>query len=156
MQIDFEQHMNHLHCFALKLMKNHHNAEDLVQLTCLKALENLHQFDGKNALGWLRRIMFNLMISDYRRKKSVQFVGIGPDTLANMISAGELMDLEISDEIVDGLGELDERYRSVLLLAAEDYSYKEIARKLKKPVGTVMSRLSRARKFMQNELRPAA
>ena len=151
---------------AYHLTRNRADAEDLVQETYIRGLRKFRQFQaGTNLKAWLGRILFNQFINDYRRKKrrikSVYVEGVENmagvdenieinDDLAHM-SAAEIADNEmflqnLDSDLKDGLVELDKRYRDVLLLnTVGELSYREVAEKLKLPIGTVMSRLHRAK-----------
>jgi RNA polymerase sigma-70 factor (ECF subfamily) len=129
-------------------------AQDMVQDTLMKALRNEDRFaQGTNLKAWLMRILFNTVMSAYRHKQVAREnpipVGFDPEV-------PESGDLEVSDEVTQALNELPEDYRKVFLMAAlEDSPYQEIADKLGIPVGTVMSRLWRARQALQRRLTPA-
>jgi RNA polymerase sigma-70 factor (ECF subfamily) len=129
-------------------------AEDMVQDTYVKAIRHADRFeDGTNLKAWLMRILANSVISFFRHrqvaKENPYPEGFDP--------AGELpVDLEVSDEVADAIKDLPEDYRKVFLMAAlEESPYQKIAEKLKIPVGTVMSRLWRARQTLQARLAPA-
>jgi RNA polymerase sigma-70 factor (ECF subfamily) len=129
-------------------------AEDMVQDTYVKALRNVDRFqDGTNLKAWLMRILANNVISFFRHrqvaKENPYPEGFDP--------SGELPDdLEVSDEVADAIKDLPEDYRKVFLMAAlEDSPYQAIAQKLHIPVGTVMSRLWRARQTLQSRLASA-
>lgn len=158
MKIDYEKYMGLLYAKAIAMMKNHHDAEDLVQDTILKCMTKEHLFDGKSPKSWMCKVMHHEMINKYRKKKrTVSLTTISTEIIERL--AGEEDEPgrnEISDVVQNGLNELNECYRIVLELLAQDLSYKEIAEKINIPVGTVMSRICRAREQMRNELRAAA
>lgn len=158
--------MNYLYAKALKLTKNPNDAEDLVQDTYALGLRKFHLYQpGTNLKAWLSRIQFNYFISQYRRKKkrpdSASIAGmedavrdrehVDYDPALLDMDPQELLEHEafmetLSAELRSGLTELDERYRDVLLMnVIGQKSYKDIADVLSVPVGTVMSRLSRAK-----------
>ena len=159
---------------AVGLTKNRADADDLLQETMLKAFRAFHQFEaGSNIRAWLYRIMMNTYISSYRKKKRTpeqgdfelakEYVqGSTAEELINERSAyievGNKLALE---EFVDQLDErmkaainsLQDEYREVLILnTVNDLSYKEIAKILDIPLGTVMSRLSRAKALVRDRL----
>lgn len=156
---------------AYHLTRNRADAEDLVQEAYIRGLRKFAQFEqGTNLKAWLSRILFNQFINDYRRSKRrvnevfvegvEQMVGeedpvVEAYELATM-DAGEIARdssfLEsLDEELKYGLDEMDGRYRDVLLLnTVGNLSYKDIARKLKLPIGTVMSRLHRAKTFLRD------
>lgn len=155
---------------ALKLTGNPADADDLLQDTMILGLRKFHMFRaGTNLKAWLARLQFNLFVSSYRRKRNrpdgVRLDDIG-DTVtdrsvgeqsfeleslsADQIQAHKELSENISEELKHGLQELDPRYRAVLLLSTiGEKSYQDIARDLAVPVGTVMSRLSRAKSHMR-------
>lgn len=160
---------------ALRLSRNPHDAEDLVQETYLNAFRALDRFqEGTNLRAWLFRILNNAFISQYRRQKrrpsnSLDDVtdyylydhlaegGVGPQAENPERDALIL----VGDEaVLQALEELPIEFRQVELLAdIEGFSYREIAEILDIPIGTVMSRLHRARRRLQkllwNEAREA-
>lgn len=157
MKIDYERHLDALYFSALAMVKNHHNAEDLVQDTIVLAMKKEHQFDGRYPKAWLCRVMYNLMVTQYRRSRRIKTRSIDAEVIEQIFGEDpEHGRDEISHDIAQGLSQLSEQYRTVLVLKAQDLSYKEIAEKIHKPLGTVMSRLCRAREKMKDELRTAA
>jgi RNA polymerase sigma-70 factor, ECF subfamily len=129
-------------------------AEDMVQDTYVKALRNAERFqEGTNLKAWLMRILANNVISMFRHRRVAKEnpypEGFDPSDV-------EPADLEVRDEIAEAIQDLPEDYRKVFLMAAlEDSPYQKIAEKLKIPVGTVMSRLWRARQTLQAKLSTA-
>lgn len=158
---------------ALMLCGNASDADDLVQDTFALALRKYRAFQpGTNLRAWLSRLQFNLYISGYRRRRN-RPDGVAlepamepsgqPQPMANsegyrFMSPAELagdadFNEGLAQEVKHGLHELDTRYRDVLLLSAiGEKSYQEIANQLRVPVGTVMSRLSRAKAHMRKHL----
>jgi RNA polymerase sigma-70 factor (ECF subfamily) len=155
---------------AYHLTRNRADAEDLVQETYIRGLRKFNQFQpGTNLKAWLGRILFNQFINEYRRKKrrikSVYVEGVenmagvedqpeSDDALIGMNADAMAKDdrfLEnLDQDLKSGLAEMDQRYRDVLLLnTVGELSYKDIASKLKLPIGTVMSRLHRAKAFLR-------
>lgn len=160
-------HLDALHSYALHLSRDPADAEDLVQETYIKALANFASYQqGTNCRAWLFRILtntyFNLRRSR-RRQNPVDFDN-SPDVelqaAENAQDQGiyrpidaQLLDGVVSRHVTEALDSLPPEFRSVLLLAdLHDFSYKEIADVLECPVGTVMSRLYRARRAMQKKL----
>lgn len=162
--------MDYLYYKALKLTRSQNDAEDLVQDTYTLGLRKFHMYEsGTNLKAWLSRLQFNLYISQYRRRKK------RPDgaSLAGMEEIVQdrdhvdhdpaLLEMKPADmlehdsfinslprEMREGLTEMDQRYRDVLLMnVVGEKSYKDIAESLAVPVGTVMSRLSRAKAFLR-------
>ncbi|MBU6423136.1 MAG: sigma-70 family RNA polymerase sigma factor [Chloroflexota bacterium] len=142
------------------------DAEDLVQETYIRALRHRDQFTpGTNMKAWLFRILTNTFINSYRRKAAEpQTTGLDDveeTTLyRHMAGAGggtaeperEVLDRIVDTEVQRALDELSERFRTVVLLDVEGFSYKEIAEMLEIPIGTVMSRLHRGRRALQERL----
>ena len=126
-------------------------AEDVVQETYLKALRYADRFTpGTNLRGWLMRILYNNVISVFRHR---QVAKEGPYPTGFDPAEEAKVNLEVSDEIQQAVGELPTDHRQVFLMAALDESpYSEIARKLGIPMGTVMSRLYSARRHLATAL----
>ncbi len=126
-------------------------AEDMVQDTFIKALRNTDRFaEGSNLRAWLMRILYNNVMSVYRHKQ-VAKEGPYPDGFDPAVESSD--DREVSDELLQAVSDLPEDYRTVFLMAAlEDSPYQVIADKLGIPVGTVMSRLWRARQSLKQRL----
>ncbi len=129
-------------------------AEDMVQETFFKAIQNASRFEeGTNLRAWLMRILFNSVMSVFRHR---QVAREGPYPSGFDPAQEPDRDREVSDEVRRAIGDLPEDYRQVFLMAALDESpYQDIADKLGIPVGTVMSRLWRARQALQRRLAPA-
>jgi len=159
---------------ALHLSRNSENAEDLVQETYLHAFNKFESFTaGTNLKAWMARILFNLFVNQYRRQKKqgvqVEISAVEPflgedatiESAAEIETPDELMHDQRFLESLEGpmrreLANLDVRFRDVLLrnsVAGE--SYATIAEKLDVPIGTVMSRLHRAKATMRERLADA-
>lgn len=156
---EIESHRATLHRRALRLCGGDTPAaEDMVQETYCKALRHARRFSpGTNLRAWLMRILHNTAMSLHRHRQVAREISF-PDGFEP--AQQELEDparLEIGDELSRALGALPESFRRVFLLAAlEDSSYQRIAERLGIPVGTVMSRLWRARKVLQRNLAAGA
>ncbi len=126
-------------------------AEDMVQDTYVKAIRNHESFSpGTNLRAWLMRILYNNVMSLYRHRQ-VAREGPYPEGFDPEVTPAA--DVEVSDEVLQAVGDLPEDFRQVFLMAAlEDSPYQVIAEKLGIPVGTVMSRLWRARQALQRRL----
>ena len=153
---------------ALRMTRSEADAEDLVQETYIKAFRAREQFTpGTNLKAWLFRILTNTFINTYRRRQAQpEFTEL--DDVDEFSLYRRMSDLKTSSnsgdpesqflnglvdtEVKDALAELPEKFRSVVLLDVEGFSYKEIAEMLDIPIGTVMSRLHRGRKFLQKRL----
>jgi len=142
-------HVSALLRVACRLRGDRTAAEDLVQETMLRAWRARHQFrEGTNARAWLFRILFHQFYSEGRRARvELNFVAPpAPDQAADPVET-----LEVNQ----ALAALSEEHRAVLLLAVvEGFTCQEIAGILSIPIGTVMSRLSRARQALRELLAP--
>lgn len=132
-------------------------AEDMVQDTYLKAYLNFHRFKpGTNLRAWLFRILSNRVISVIRHQRVAREAPYpeGFEPLDECAAADPNFDADrLGDELKHALDDLPENYREVFLRAAlDDSTYEEIARHLGLPVGTVMSRLWRARQQLKRTL----
>lgn len=160
-------HLDALYGAALRLTRSPSDAEDLVQDTFVKAYRFYYRFEsGTNMKAWLFRIQTNTFINRYRRKvreratlggKSAATVGDGVmsrETMRALRDPSRLADRPlISEEIERALEALPEDYRIVVLLSdVEELAYREIAEIVGCPIGTVMSRLHRARKMLRSSL----
>ncbi len=162
------QYMDQLYSTALRMTRNQADAEDLVQETYLKGYRGFGGFtQGTNLRAWLFRILTNTYINSYRKKQrrpletdlaDVQdmylYKRLGGENADLAKSAEEaLMEHLTEGEIRDAIEALPEQYRLAVLLAdVEGFAYKEIAEILDIPIGTVMSRLHRGRKRLQEQL----
>lgn len=147
-------HLPRLWRFALRLTKNPSDAEDLVQRTCLRALEKHEQFaEGSVLLSWLFSIMHSVWLNEIRsapRRHEARWDS--QDTAAIEIAIEPSLDPEqrlMFAQVIYAVNNLPEPQRVVMLLVAvEGLSYAETAAALEIPIGTVMSRLARARLAM--------
>jgi RNA polymerase sigma-70 factor, ECF subfamily len=143
---------------AHSLTRNHAEAEDLVQDTLLRAYRGIGGFDGRHPRAWLLTILRNTHINRNRRRRPELLRD--PDAATDrMISAASdertdaVIDDEIDVEIIRALESLDEPFRRVVeLVDIDGLSYAEAAEVLDVPVGTVMSRLHRARSRIRDRL----
>jgi RNA polymerase sigma-70 factor (ECF subfamily) len=155
-------HLDALYRVATRLTGNAADADDLVQDTMLKAYRAWDRFElGTNAKGWLLTILRHAFINEYRRRKrrpeSVDVSALEQFTVLSDIQEddpqGAFFDRIVDDEVLRAIDELPEAFRETLVLSdVEGLSYQEIARVLEVPVGTVKSRLFRARQMLQVKL----
>jgi RNA polymerase sigma-70 factor (ECF subfamily) len=134
--------------FCLVLSRDRSAADDLVQATCLRALERENQFQAGTRLDrWIFRIAQTVWLNQLRADKIRRGTGIVQVGDADLID--ETGDAETNlflNEVFSGVMALPEAQRvTVLLVYVEGYSYKEAAEHLEIPIGTVMSRLASAR-----------
>ena len=142
-------HLNDLYRTAMRLTMSQTDAEDLVQETYLQAWKSFEKYElGTNARAWLYKIMFN-KFHHFRRRKFTQAKYIREaDELVFENAAGtpSIPEYLTDEEIIRALNKLPTHYREVSLLTdVHEFSYKEVAEILDIPIGTVMSRLYRAR-----------
>lgn len=133
--------------FSYKLTQNIHDAEDLLHSTIVRAIEKKHQFhEGTNLFSWTSRIMYNMFVSNYRRKVKFE-TQYDPDSYLEYesIAAPQDSNMEVQD-IGKAIDMLSDDHREILVMVCvDDMGYAEVAENLDIPVGTVRSRLSRAR-----------
>ena len=161
------QYAQSLYSTALRMTRNQSDADDLVQETYLKAFRSYGSFEtGTNLKAWLFRILTNTFINTYRAKQrrpqesdlgSVEdlFLYKRLPALAGLSESAEeqLLDLFPAAEVREAIENLPETFLLPMLLNdVEGFSYKEVAEILDIPIGTVMSRLHRGRKTMQEAL----
>lgn len=145
-----------LHNLAHYLAGNEPDAQDLVQETYARALRSLHQFTpGTNLKAWLCRILRNTFVSEYRRRRGSPVVG-GLDTVDPVVDVADresdALRKVVAGEIEAALMTLAEDARTVILLDLEGLTEVEVADVLGCAVGTVKSRLSRARAALRRRL----
>ncbi len=158
-------HMDALYNFALKMTGDEDDADDLVQETYLKAFRFFDKFEkGTNCKAWLFRIMKNSFINDYRKQvkepnkvdyEDVQnfYENIKSDEVESKHYEQDVFSNLLDDEISKAITELPEDFRTVIILSdIEGFTYDEIADFVDIPVGTVRSRLHRARKMLYSQL----
>jgi len=163
---DFMPNLNALYNFAYKLTYDEDDAKDLVQDTFMKAHRFINSFQkGTNAKAWLFRILKNGFINEFRKKskqpskvdyqevegfynsegteKAATTTDLRVDTIKNMMG----------DEITNALNSLDVDFRTVIILCdLEGFTYEEMAKILDIPIGTVRSRIHRARNLLKEKL----
>lgn len=142
--------------FAISLCKSREIADDLVQITCEKALASQDSFQpGTRLDAWLFRIMRNAWI-DRVRKNKTEGVAVEIDERQGLVGAdgGKVTENRLMlDATAKAIEDLPDDQREVLLLVTvEELSYKDTSKALDVPIGTVMSRLARARKALHAAL----
>lgn len=143
-----------LRSFAVRLTGNRYDAEELVQRACIRALERAHQLRSDTSpSSWVFSIIHSIWLNELRRRNRrdrllLDWSDALIETVADPRSASET-GLAVR-QIVDAVERLPEPQRIALLLVSIDgLSYQEVASTLDIPVGTVMSRISRARKAIR-------
>jgi RNA polymerase sigma factor (sigma-70 family) len=162
---EFMPHINSMYNFAYRLTLDSDDSKDLLQDTYLKAYRFIDSFQkGTNAKAWLFRILKNSFINDYR-KKSKEPSKIDYQEVESFYNSEDvdrqitpdlrveaLKDM-IGDEISNALNALDVDFRTVIILCdLEGFKYDEMAKILDIPIGTVRSRLHRARNLLKEKL----
>jgi RNA polymerase sigma-70 factor (ECF subfamily) len=150
-----------LYNFAHWLAQNRAEAEDLVQETYAKALKGFSSFQpGTNFRAWMYRILRNTFLTSRTGLRAAKTIALDEegDHSAAVSDCGtpEAILIERSNQqlVQDALSELPIQFREILLLCeVDEMSYQEIAETLSIPIGTVMSRLSRARAALRELLR---
>ena len=160
------KHADGLKRFAVSLCHNNHNAEDLVSETVLKAYENFSGLkDHPKIRSWLYKILYNQFVSMYRknsRRKEVDIIRTEDNSfsLFEKLAATGTEDPEKSflqkvtaASIQKAIEELPLIFKQALMLSdMEQFSYQEISKILKIPIGTVRSRIARARQQLEKSL----
>jgi RNA polymerase sigma-70 factor (ECF subfamily) len=152
-------HMDDLFRIALRMTGDRTRAEDAVQEAFLQAWKSFDRFErGTNCKAWLFRILFYCV--QHQRRKWFRFAvaGDSEEILETRAAAPEPVASNLTDEqIQQALDGLPPEYRAVsLLVDVEEFAYREAAQILGVPIGTVMSRLSRARRMLRDRLADTA
>ncbi len=165
---DFEQlareHERSIYSTALRLTRNPDEAEDLMQEALLRAYRAFGQFKrGTNFKAWILKIVLNTFINRYRKRKrepaldSLEGENLDLERTAaladNSSPEEQVIESRLSEEIKAAIDALPEQFRTTLWLCeVEGLSYEEAAKVTGVPLGTVRSRLSRARNMMREKL----
>ncbi|NJO03918.1 MAG: sigma-70 family RNA polymerase sigma factor [Bacteroidia bacterium] len=163
---DFMPLIDAAYNFAFRLTLDEDDAKDLVQDTYLKAFRFIESFQkGTNAKAWLFRILKNSFINDYRKKskqpakvdyQEVEQIYNSEDADTNLTTDLRVDVLQgmIGDEVANALNSLAIDFRTVIILCdIEGFTYEEMAKILDIPIGTVRSRLHRARNLLKDKLK---
>lgn len=166
---EFLPHIDSMYNFAFRLTFDEDDAKDLVQETYLKAFRFINSFQqGTNAKAWLFRILKNSFINDFRKRSKepskVDYQEV--ETFYNSEDADvsittdlrvETVQDMIGDEVSNALNSLAVDFRTVIILCdLEGFTYEEMAKILDIPIGTVRSRLHRARNLLKEKLQSYA
>jgi RNA polymerase sigma-70 factor (ECF subfamily) len=160
-------HLDVLHYAALRLARDESNAQDLVQETFLRAYRAMHQLTQEGSCrAWLMKIMMNIWLNQ-RQKRGRDAAGLDVNDLdlsseeAAIWSHRSVPEApehaasrkQFCEDLDEALQQLPEAFRIVVMLAdVEGLSYREVSELLQCPIGTVMSRLYRARQFLRKAL----
>ena len=163
---EFLPHIDALKTFAYHLSYDDDDANDLVQETYMKAFRFIDKYDaGTNAKAWLFKILKNAYINEYRKKSKrptkvdfediVSYHDSDHDTLPGYLDLREeIFDNMMGDEVTIAINSLPIDFRTVLLLCdVEGFTYEEISKIIDVPIGTVRSRLFRARNMLKDKLK---
>lgn len=166
---EFLPQIDSMYNFAYRLTFDEDDAKDLVQETYLKAFRFIDSFQrGTNAKAWLFRILKNSFINDFRKKSKepakVDYQEVETYYNSDDVDASITTDLRveavqdmIGDEISNALNSLAVDFRTVIILCdLEGFTYEEMAKILDIPIGTVRSRLHRARNLLKDKLKTYA
>lgn len=149
-------HLKEVYRVALRMTKDKDDAEDLTQEAFMQAWVSIEKYKkGTNGRAWLYSILFN-KFRHFRRKKyrnTARFIEADEFVFENAIHSPSIPEHLTDDEIIKALDKLPEHYRAVVLLVdVHDFLYKEVAEVLEIPIGTIMSRLHRARAGLKKTL----
>jgi RNA polymerase sigma-70 factor (ECF subfamily) len=166
---EFLPQIDSMYNFAYRLTFDEDDAKDLVQETYLKAFRFIDSFQrGTNAKAWLFRILKNSFINDFRKKSKepskVDYQEVETYYNSEDVDASITTDLRveavqdmIGDEVSNALNSLAVDFRTVIILCdLEGFTYEEMAKILDIPIGTVRSRLHRARNLVKEKLKSYA
>ena len=158
-------HMSALYSFALRLTRDADDAADLVQDTYLKAFRFFDKFErGTNCKAWLFRILKNSYINTFRKSSKAPdtveydviedfYETIRDSSIETSVVEEQVFHNALDDEVAQAVAALPEEFRTVVILCdIEGFTYEEIAEFIDCPIGTVRSRLHRARKLLAAQL----
>jgi RNA polymerase sigma-70 factor (ECF subfamily) len=152
-------HMNDIFRTATRLLGERGRAEDIVQEVYLQAWKSYHGFEpGTNCRAWLFKILFHCV--NHHRRKWFRFPLLKETEEfleSNLTSAPPIPDHLTDEDILTALDRIPADFRSVVLLVdVEEFAYKDASDILGIPIGTIMSRLSRGRKALREQLTEVA
>lgn len=157
-------HLPRLTSVGIRLTHQRSEAQDLVQEALMKAWANWHRFRPGGSLGaWLARILINTFISRHRHQRVIDVTASRSDIAEHLFDAERMSACsdpeeswhaeQLSDEVSAALESLPVHYREVVeLVDLQGLAYREAAERLACPLGTVMSRLHRARRLLRDQL----
>lgn len=158
----YARNIDRLRMSARRYYKDENDIDDLLQEVSLKAYKNIDQFErGSNEGAWLGFILYTTFVNQYRKHKKTTMKNTSLHTddeegaLRFDVADGsfERYELALSDEFAHAVNKVPEKLRVPFMLSVlEDFQYDEIAQILDVPVGTVRSRIHRARHMMKDDL----
>ncbi len=158
------QYENIIYNICIKILKNEQEAYDATQEVCIKIWKQINNFEGKSKFStWVYRIASNQCLDILRKQRNQKVVSIHQnttddewimeveDTTQDILK--HIENIELQDTLKLALQELTPEHKSIIVLRdVQDYSYDEISQRLDISLGTVKSRLSRARQTLKNIL----
>ncbi len=166
---EFFPHIDALYNFAYHLTYNEEDANDLVQETFMKSYRFSNSYvEGTNAKAWLFKILKNAFINEYRKKAKrptkvdyEDVIGYEENEDANLVGTldmrQEVFQGMMGDEVTTAVNALPVDFKTVILLCdIEGFTYEEISKIIDIPIGTVRSRLHRARQMLKEKLQEYA
>ena len=154
----YEEYNEAMYNFARKLTKDHVEAEELVQISAVKAFRGWNTFrQGSNFKAWIFTIIKNCFITKYNKRQKRNVVSIPVEEMQfatnnrHKIDNGALMTMRLK-ELMQSFNYLSYKLRIPFEMFIEGYKYNEISSKLNIPIGTVKSRINSARVKMQKRL----
>jgi RNA polymerase sigma-70 factor, ECF subfamily len=152
-------HLNDIFRTASRLVGDRERAEDIAQEVYLQAWKSFHRFEsGTNCRAWLFKILFHCV--NHQRRKWFRFPLLKEKEEfieANLIQPEKIPDHLTDEDILAALDRIPSEFRALILLVdVEEFAYKEAADIAGIPIGTVMSRLSRGRKLLREQLSSVA
>jgi RNA polymerase sigma-70 factor (ECF subfamily) len=168
-EVEFLPHIDAMYNFAYRITYDEDSAKDLLQDTYYKAFKFIESFQvGTNAKAWLFRILKNSFINEFRKKNKepakVDYQDVetyyNSDDVNEVITSDlrvEVLQDMIGDEVSNALNALAVDFRIVIILCdLEGFTYEEMSKILDIPIGTVRSRLHRARNLLREKLQSYA
>jgi len=160
-EILIKQYKNNIYSYALYMMKNRMDADDITQEVFIKIWNNINNFNIKAAKSWIMRTTHNLCIDYLRKRQTSQKKEVNIDSNINISGAGTLTDTEVrlrknllKDKIKHGIETLPDNLKSVFIMyELQGFKYNEISETLSMPLNSVKVYLMRARKKLQEDLK---
>lgn len=158
-ELEAMPHLNDIFRTAARILGDRARAEDVAQEVYLQAWKSFHRFaSGTNCRAWLFKILFHC-VNHHRRKwfRFPQLKETEEFLEANLTAPEPIPDQLTDQDILAALDRIPTDFRAVILMVdVEEFSYKDAAEILSIPIGTIMSRLSRGRKLLREQLSEVA